>query len=172
VKNIVLAGFMGTGKTVVGRAIAVKLKRRFVDMDRMIELRAGRPVADIFRLNGEAAFRALEREVVHEVARESDVVIAAGGGALLDSSNFQALSVTGHLICLTASPDVLMRRMRTDTSRPLLADSDKKERILELLKIREPAYRLCLIQISTDKKSVERVADEVIAAVQKAEGTL
>jgi shikimate kinase len=167
--NIFLTGFMGTGKTVVGKEVAGRLKRKFIDMDRLIELRAGRPIADIFRWEGEPAFRALEREAARQVARERHSVIATGGGVLLDSSNFQVLSSSGHLVCLTASPEILAHRLHADTSRPLLAGVDRKERIVHMLKVRETVYRLCPIQISTNGKSIHKVADEVIAAIKRIE---
>src|SRR5260221_10994223 len=110
--RIVLTGFMGTGKSVVGRRLATRLGRELLDTDTLIERDAGRPVREIFAADGEPHFRELERAAVAEACAAGDVVVATGGGTLIDERNFQALASGGLLVCLTASPRTIARRVR------------------------------------------------------------
>src|SRR5262245_38860810 len=109
--NLILVGFMGTGKTSAGQAVAARLGWQFVDTDLMIEARCGRPVAAIFAEEGEAAFRAAEAETVREAAALRHAVIATGGGVLNDPANLAALQASGVLVCLTALPEVILARV-------------------------------------------------------------
>src|SRR5262245_27042785 len=102
---------MGTGKTEVGRRLARKLGRTFVDTDRLVETKAGRPVSAIFATEGEAHFRALEREAIAEACAIPDAVVATGGGALVDPGNRRRLAEAGPVVCLTASPEEILRRI-------------------------------------------------------------
>jgi shikimate kinase len=123
-RSLCLAGMMGSGKSTVGRVVADRLGRRFVDSDREIERWTGTSVADLFRVRGEAAFRDLEHEVVAELARFPDLVIALGGGALLRDDTVAALGLTGAIVLLDAPLDVLARRVaRRPADRPLLAEA-------------------------------------------------
>ncbi|MCS7040296.1 MAG: AAA family ATPase, partial [Caldilineales bacterium] len=109
--NLVLTGFMGTGKTAVGRAVAARLGRPFVDMDEWIARRAGMSIAEIFARQGEGAFRAMEAELVRELAGQRGLVIATGGGALVDPTNRETFCRTGLVICLTASVEAILARV-------------------------------------------------------------
>jgi shikimate kinase len=150
-ENVVITGFMGVGKTIVGRTVAERLSRPFLDMDTLIEAREGRPIRDIFADEGEAYFRRLESELCRELSARRGLVIATGGGALLDPDNLAAMSASGIVICLTCEPEVLLRRLPQDDTRPLLAteapssrsplkEGERRERLLELLAARRAAY--------------------------------
>lgn len=138
--NLVLVGFMGTGKSAVGRRAARALGRELVDMDAVIEAREGRPIPEIFRDSGEPHFRALERALVGELAARRNLVISCGGGIVLNPDNVADLARTGVVVCLTASPEVILRRVAHDTNRPLLQAPDREARVRELLAKRQPLY--------------------------------
>lgn len=162
-RNIILVGFMGTGKSAVGRLLARRLKRPFMDLDRWIEKKAGRTVAQIFSGSGEAQFRELEAQAVQEVTPRSGQVIAAGGGVLLRDENVKRLKENGLLVCLTASADVILKRtLASPTSRPLLNGPDSKERIEELLALRALSYAQAHVTIDTSGLLVEEVVEEIV----------
>ena len=139
--NIILTGFMGTGKTTVGRLLAERLGRAFVDTDDLIVARAGRPIADIFNDDGETRFREWEAQVAAELAGRRGLVIATGGRLMLDPDNAAALGATGPVFCLTADPaDILARVAGEDGQRPLLAGDDPETRVRALLRRRAAAY--------------------------------
>jgi shikimate kinase len=162
-KSIILAGFMGTGKTVVGRLLARRLGLPFVDMDQWMEEREGESVKVIFRRHGEFYFRQREREAVRELTRGPAKVIATGGGTVATVENRLRLKEYGVLFCLTASPEVILERVKTGEERPLLGEADPKKRIIELLKIREESYRDSNHAIDTSALTPEEVAEEIIA---------
>ena len=162
-KNVVLVGFMGTGKSAVGKLLARQLDRPFIDLDRKIEQKAGRTVQQIFAQDGEPAFRRLEAEAVREAAALKEHVIATGGGVMCDEKNVQALKASGVLICLTASPDVILERTSASSvSRPLLAGADPKERIETLLKLRAPYYAQSDWTIDTSNRPLQEVVEEIL----------
>ena len=163
--NIILTGFMGTGKTTVGKLLAMRLQRPFIDTDALIVERNGRAIADIFAQDGEAAFRAWERRVALELAQQQGLVIATGGRLMLDEENAAALSASGQVFCLTAVPQTVLERVQDDTRRPLLNVPNPAERIAFLLEARREEYGR-FPQIATDGKTVEQVAAEVIRALQ------
>ena len=160
--NIVLTGFMGAGKTAVGREVASRLGRPFVDMDDTIVARAQMSVPDIFARHGEAHFRQLERDVICELAEKRGLVIATGGGALVDAANRELMVRTSLVICLSASVSAIEERLGGDGSRPLLAGDDARQRIADLLSERAAAYAEVLYRIDTTGRSVAEVADDVI----------
>jgi len=160
-RNLVLTGFMGAGKTTVGQAVAARLGRRFVDMDRLIVERMGRSIPDIFAQMGEGAFRALERGLCIELAQQSNLVIATGGGALVDEANLRALSSSGLVICLDCAADEIVRRVGSDLGRPLLYDGDPQTRVEALLRDRQMAYGRVPYHIDTTRLA----PDMVVAAV-------
>jgi shikimate kinase len=162
-RNIVLVGFMGTGKTSTGRALAARLGREFIDMDQLIEEREGRTIPEIFATHGELHFRALERALVRELAARRNLVIAPGGGIVLNAENIRDFSSTGRIFCLRASPEWILKRVGHDTHRPLLQTNDKLGRIRELLENRRPLYDAIPDQVDTDGKTPEEVADEILA---------
>lgn len=165
-QNIVLVGFMGTGKTSVGKELAGRLGRDFIDLDDVIEKRAGCTVNEIFRDKGEAHFRELEKAVIREYAHKNKMIIAAGGGAVIFDENVQHLKRNGLMICLKASADEILNRVRHETHRPLLNVCDPKEKVVELLKKREEFYAKADHAIDTNGLSVKEVADKVLELVK------
>lgn len=132
---------MGAGKTTVGRHLAKRLGRRFVDADHEIEARTGVRIPTIFEIEGEAGFRARESQVIAELAQASDLVLATGGGAVLDPANRKVLAESGLVIYLNAQPAMLFERTRHDRNRPLLRVPNPLAKITELHAIRDPLYR-------------------------------
>lgn len=163
VKNIVLVGFMGTGKSRVGRLLAKRLGLDFVDMDALIEERQGKPIPRIFAEEGEPAFRRMERELVRELAAREGQVIACGGGIVLNPDNLADYAATGLVVCLSAAPDTILERVAHETHRPLLAEGDKLQKIRDLLARRQPLYDAVPHQVPTDGLSAEDVAERILA---------
>lgn len=160
--NLVLVGFMGTGKSAVGRRAARRLGRRLVDMDTLIEQREGRPIPEIFREAGEPHFRALERALVVELAAERGLVISTGGGVVVNPDNIADFSRTGVVVCLAATPETILARVGHDTHRPLLQAPDRMARIADLLEKRRPLYEAIPDRIDTTGLSADAVADRVL----------
>ncbi|HZP81941.1 MAG TPA: shikimate kinase [Chthonomonadaceae bacterium] len=163
--NLVLIGFMGTGKTTVGRLCAARLGYRFCDSDAVIEARTGGSIARFFEQHGEAAFRQMEREVIRELAATPGLVIATGGGAALNPENVADLRAGGRVVLLTASPEVLLKRVGDARSRPLLADAaDPRARIATLLADRLPHYeRAAHHRVNTTDRRPQEIAAEIVA---------
>jgi shikimate kinase len=160
--NVVLTGFMGTGKTSVGRELAVRLGMDFVDTDETIESRHG-PIEQIFTERGEAVFREMERELARELALREGLVIATGGRTMLDPAIAAELGRNGRVYCLVASPEEIHRRVTSDKirkERPLLKDEDPERRISDLLAERKSGYER-FRQVSTDHRDVAAIADEI-----------
>lgn len=160
--NLVLIGFMGTGKSAVGRALAARLGRPFVDVDEVIEQEAGRPIRKMFAEQGEPAFRAAERAMIQRVTQRDGQVIAAGGGAVMDEANWSALTRRGWLVWLTAEPDIILQRIGDTASRPLLHGADPKGRMAELLALRQATYAKADAVVDTSRRTVEQVVNEII----------
>lgn len=158
--NLVLAGFMGVGKSSVGRIVAARLGLAFVDTDAEIERQAGRRIAQIFAQDGEAAFRRLEAEVCQAFAAGRDQVIAVGGGALLDESTRRAFAQTGLIVCLTCSLDEVLRRVGDDPARPLF--SADRERLAALYAARAAHYASLPHTVDTTARTPAEIAREVI----------
>jgi len=168
-RNIIITGFMGTGKTAVGRVVAARLNRSFVDMDAVLEQRIGASIPEIFAQHGERFFRLQEAALCRELAEQEGLVIATGGGALVSRANRDTMTATGIVICLTASLDELMRRLETAEDRPLLATDDRRERIASLMRERAAAYAAMPHRIDTTGLTVEEVAEQVLA-IARGEG--
>jgi len=166
--NIVLAGFMGTGKSVVGQAVAQRLGWPFLDTDSLVESALGVTVQEVFARYGEAFFRAQERQAVSHAATQRDVVIAVGGGALLEATNRAALEATGQIICLDAAPEVILERLPGDSSRPLLAGGDPEARVRSFLAARTAHYASLPYHVDTTGLSVAEVAERVLALASRA----
>ncbi|MBT3296265.1 MAG: shikimate kinase [Verrucomicrobia bacterium] len=160
-RNIVLVGFMGTGKTSVGHALAAELNLNFVDMDAMIEAREERPISDIFATDGEPYFRSVERQVAQELAARDGLVIGTGGGVVLDPKNISDFSASGLVVCLQASPQTILDRVAHDSTRPLLAGDDKLQSILAILAKRQHLYAALPHQVDTNGRSIDQVVDAV-----------
>lgn len=164
-KNIILTGFMGTGKTTVGHLVAARLNRDFVDMDSLIEQRQGRPISQIFAVEGEAYFRRLEAELCQELAGQTALVIATGGGALIPEANLRVMAQSGLVFCLNCEPEILWQRIGQSEDRPMLAGRDEGRfaRLAALLAQRGPAYQRVLYQLDVTYLSPEEVAGQVCA---------
>ncbi|HSM79460.1 MAG TPA: shikimate kinase [Bryobacteraceae bacterium] len=152
---------MGTGKTSVGWLVAENLNFGFLDTDEMIQSRTGRSIADIFAKDGEAAFRALEREVVGELSTREKTVISTGGGLPANPENLAALKTHALVVCLWSSPEKIWERVRHQSHRPLLHDPDPQNKIRKLLAAREPFYKQADVLINTDLRSAREVAQQI-----------
>jgi len=161
-KNIALTGFMAAGKSVVGQRLAQRMRRRFVDLDQSIEEREGMEVRAIFERKGEAYFRKAEKEVLREVLRQEGLVIATGGGTVVDEENLRLLKRKSLLICLTAPPETLFQRAGSGPRRPLLQGDSQEERLKELLRQRGRAYAQAHLSIETGALSVDEVVEEIL----------
>jgi len=164
--NVVITGFMGTGKSKVGLEVARRLGREFLDMDTLIEQRVGMTVPEIFAQRGEGFFRQQERQLCQELAQRYGLVIATGGGALIPEENRQALSASGLLVCLNCDVEETLRRLAQAEDRPLLGAADRRGRIEILLAERREAYSRIPHQIDTTGLTVEEVAERVIALLE------
>lgn len=165
-KNIVLTGFMGTGKTEVGKILAQRFGYTFLDADSIIEQEQKMSITEIFRLYGEPYFRDIESAVLRRLAERDRVVISTGGGAVLRQENMDYLRKKGIIVCLTASPETILRRTSNDNSRPLLQVEDPLKKIKELLEFRRPYYERSDIMIDTEGKSPLEVAEEIIERIR------
>src|SRR5580765_6004666 len=141
IRNLALIGFMGTGKSSVGRLVADMLRFTFLDTDHVIEARAGKSIREIFEQNGEPAFRDLERRVVEELTRRRTTVISTGGCLPADPANLASLKPHALVVCLWASPELIFERVRGQSHRPLLNEADPMAKIRRLLEERGPSYR-------------------------------
>ncbi|MFC1501518.1 shikimate kinase [Elusimicrobiota bacterium] len=160
--NLVLTGFMGTGKTVIGKAIADRLNRKYVDVDTLIEEWKNKKISEIFAEEGEEAFREYESEMIEVAVASSNVVISCGGGAVLKPGNMDKLENNGVVVCLSARPEVIFERVKDGNTRPLLAVKDPLSKIKEILKNREKYYGRCAFSIDTSDLSVEEVVQLVL----------
>lgn len=139
--NIYLVGLMGAGKTTVGRQLARRLGRRFVDIDHEIVERTGVSIPTIFEIEGEEGFRRREAQVIAELTKATDIVLATGGGVVLNAENRKRLHDTGWVVYLNVPPALLYERTRHDRNRPLLRVPDPRARLEELHAVRDPLYR-------------------------------
>ncbi len=166
--NIVLVGFMGTGKTSVGKVLSKKLKRALVDVDTFIEKKQKMTIREIFERRGELFFRELEKKAVAEIAKSKKHVITTGGGAVVDPANVDALKASGVLVALTATPETIYARVRFSRTRPLLSENeDPLGQIKRLLSSREPYYAKSDLFVPTDGMKPSAVADQIVALLKK-----
>lgn len=165
-KNIVLTGFMGTGKTKVGKILAQRLGYTFLDADSIIEQEQKMSITEIFRQHGEPYFRDIESDVIRRLSERDRVVISTGGGAVLRQENMDNLRKKGIIVCLTASPETILRRTSNDNTRPLLQVEDPLKKIKELLEFRRPYYERSDIMVDTEGKSPIDVAEEIIERIR------
>ncbi|OIO35099.1 MAG: hypothetical protein AUJ74_07705 [Candidatus Omnitrophica bacterium CG1_02_44_16] len=163
--NIYLVGFMGTGKTETAKLLAKQLKRVFVDMDDLIEAKEKMLISEIFKAKGEPYFRKIEKEVVAELANKTGLCIACGGGAFAIQDNIDLMKKSGIVICLTSSPETVLRRTQSSTHRPLLSVTDPKSKIEALLKEREPFYAQAHYKIDADQLSVAQTAQRALSCL-------
>ncbi|MFH1457573.1 MAG: shikimate kinase [Candidatus Omnitrophota bacterium] len=167
--NIYLVGFMGTGKTLAGSELARELKWQFIDLDDLIELTEKRSIRDIFAQQGEAYFRRLEKHVLYKVSREKNFVVACGGGIVIDKDNIKTMEETGLIVCLTATPKVILKRTCGCTDRPLLNVKDPEKQIELLLKLRAPYYAKADKTIDTSRLSVKQIVDRIKKLVRSSQ---
>lgn len=165
-KNIVLTGFMATGKTAVGKELARICGMRLVDIDEEIEKEQGVRISDIFRDQGEGRFREIETGMIRRYSKEKHLIISTGGGAVLREENMEALREAGVIFCLKASPETILKRTSGNDDRPLLKVEDPMSRIRELLAFRAPYYERAGIMVDTDDKPPHQIAEEIAEIVK------
>ncbi len=160
-KNIVLIGFMGSGKSTLGRRLAKRLGYKFIDTDSAIEQVTGKTVEQIFRKDGEIRFRSEEKLLARKLSDRSGLVIATGGGLVLNPENVELLKQNGALICLRADPKIILQRVRSKKRRPLLSKGNLLENIIRLSKERESAYAIAELTVDTGKHNYEEVLNQI-----------
>ena len=168
IKNVVLIGFMGVGKTSSGKMIANQLGFKFIDMDKAIEEKWGMTIPQMFEQHGEAFFREKEKEMCREVAKRKSVVISTGGGTVKDPENVAVLKRSGRIVCLMASVDAILERTAATGQRPLLdAYKDRRQGIVELLEQRKEMYSQADYTVDTTDMSPLQVSRDVIAFMKR-----
>ncbi len=159
--NIILTGFMASGKTSVGKILAAKLNMKYIDVDETIEKNTKQTITDIFKQHGETVFRDMETKAIKCVAMLDHYVISIGGGAVMRAENMHELRSNGKLVYLSASPEAILKRIGDASTRPLLAhEADKLKKIKEMLAHRESYYKECDFQIDTTKLDIKQVVDQ------------
>lgn len=162
IRNIALTGFMGVGKSSVGRALADVLHYDFIDTDEVIESNAGKSVSRIFAEDGEPMFRALESQIVQQLTTRDKVVISTGGGLAVNADNLASLKSHALVVCLWASPEAIWERVRHQSHRPILQTVDPLGRIRDLLAQREPFYKQADVLVNTELRSLREVVHQVL----------
>jgi shikimate kinase len=163
-RRIYLIGFMGAGKSTIGRLLAKRLGWAFVDLDKEIERAERRSIRDIFRQDGEPHFRQLEHQHLRDLTTRQHLVIALGGGAFVDPANRELTSTTGLTVWLKVSFATVASRVRMDGTRPKFATREQAERLYQ---IREPVYSLARIHTDADNRPPADVADELLGVIRK-----
>ena len=166
-KNIFLTGFMGTGKSSVGKALAERLGTRFIDLDQLIVAEAGMVIKEIFARDGEPYFRSLETQIIRRLDSEHGLVVSTGGGAVIDPENRRWMREHGHVVNLTATAETIRERLAADNERPLLQEDNSHEKITAMLAEREPFYRDANIRIDTTDRSVDGIVLQILAWLKK-----
>lgn len=167
--SLFLIGPMGAGKTTIGRRLAQSLGREFLDSDREIESRTGASISLIFELEGEAGFRAREKAMIAELAQRPNIVMATGGGAVLNPDTRRLLAERGFVIYLNTSVDEQLRRAGRDPNRPLLQCADPRARLQELITLRDPLYReVADLIVPTDGRPVRSVVQNILHRLHNA----
>ncbi|RPI38486.1 MAG: shikimate kinase [Nitrospiraceae bacterium] len=161
-KNIVLTGFMGAGKTTIGKALAKMLHMKLVDVDEEIEISQKMTINDIFKIYGEPYFRDIETAMIKKLSHNKNCIISTGGGAVLRDENMEALKENGIVFCLDANAETILERTGNNQDRPLLKVENPKKKIEELLAYRRPFYEKAGIMIETDGKTPLQIAEEIM----------
>ncbi len=163
VGNIFLVGLMGAGKTTVGRALAKKLDKQFIDSDHEIEARSGVSIPVIFEIEGEAGFRQREADVIRNLTAREDIVLATGGGAILRPENRELLKSRGTVVYLRADINQILQRTAKDKNRPLLQSGDPRQKLEQLSSEREPLYReVAHIVIDTGRPNISSLVQVIL----------
>jgi shikimate kinase len=165
-KNIVLTGFMGTGKTAVGKKLSRLLNMELIDVDTEIEKSQKMTINDIFKKFGEPRFREIETEMIKKLSGKENIIISTGGGAVLKQENLDVLREKGIIVCLLATPETILRRTSHNSNRPLLQVEDPSGKIKELLNFRKPFYEKADIMIDTEGKTPIQIAEEIIEKIK------
>ena len=165
-KNIVLTGFMGTGKTAVGKKLSRLLNMELVDVDTEIEKSQKMTVKEIFKNFGEPRFREIETEMIKKLSGKENIIISTGGGAVLKQENMDILREKGIIVCLMAKPETILSRTSHNSNRPLLHVEDPFGKINELLNFRKPFYERADIMIDTEGKTPIQIAEEIIEKIK------
>ena len=165
-RNIIITGFMGTGKTAVAKQLACKLKMEFIDMDQIIEESHGISIADIFSRYGENYFRQQENKLAKELSQKENMVIATGGGTLLSLDNARTLGQTGEIVCLYADSQTIYNRVKRKNNRPLLKGKNILSEINRLLEERKKIYDNIKWKIDTTNLNIQEVTDKIIALLK------
>ncbi len=165
-ENIIITGFMGTGKSVVAKELARKLKMEFIDMDRIVEEGQGMSIADIFSRYGEDYFREQENKLVKELSQKENMIIATGGGTLLSSDNARILRQRGQIICLYADSRTIYNRVKRRNNRPLLKGENVLSEIDRLLEERKKIYDNIKWKIDTTNLNIQEVTNKIIALLK------
>ncbi|MDO4288252.1 MAG: shikimate kinase [Eubacterium sp.] len=166
-KSIALIGFMGTGKTTLGKRLARKLGLEFVDTDQLIEMRQGKKISEIFADEGEAAFRQMERELLGELCARDNLLISTGGGIVLDARNRECLKNNTFLVTLTARPGSIYNRVKNGKNRPLLESDDLYKRIVTMMAKRKKFYAIGHLVVKTDTMSEGKTIAKITEAYEK-----
>jgi len=164
-KNIVLTGFMGTGKTAVGMELERILDMKLIDVDTEIEKSENVTINEIFKQFGEPRFREIETEVIRRLSSHKNAIISTGGGAVLKQENMDILRQNGVIVCLTATPETILNRTSKSNDRPLLKVENPFAKINELLNFRRPFYEKADIMIDTENKTPLQIAGEIIETI-------
>lgn len=165
--NIVLIGFMGVGKSAVGQALAEKLGNKFVEVDSLIERKAGKSISRIFQDEGEIAFREMEIEAIKEIASKKNQVIACGGGVVLNKINIDRLKKDSIIVWLTASPGEILKRVAADEERPLLKGKNNASDIRTLISYRRPFYeRAADIKVNTSRTDINSEVEQILVKIK------
>lgn len=167
--NIVLIGFMGTGKTAVGKRLAALLNKEFYDTDQEVEAVTGMSIAQLYSRYGEVRFRSEEKLAVNRLAQRDDCVIATGGSVALERYNIDLLSEKGVLVCLSARPDIIYERVRRRNNRPILQKGDLYETILKLMAQREFIYKCADFYIDTSDMEFQDIINSIMAFLKEYE---
>ena len=170
ISNLALVGFMGCGKSTVGRQVAGELHFEFVDVDTLIEAREGVSIAEIFSNEGERAFRKMECEVIAELADRKNLVIATGGGAIVNPENLASLKQHALVVCLWANAETIHKRTKHQSHRPLLQQADPLPTIRKMLAEREPHYKQADVIVNTELRPQREVAAHVLHQFEESRG--
>ena len=171
IRNLALIGFMGSGKSSIGRATADLMRFQFVDTDELIETRAKKRITEIFAQDGETAFRQWESKIVSELEQAQGLIISTGGGLPTHQPNLDSLKQHSLVVCLWASPEKIYERVKTQTHRPLLHVADPLDRIRTLLAERKPAYKQADVLVISEGRTVREVAQQLAAQFHLASKT-
>jgi shikimate kinase len=164
-KNIYLVGFMGSGKSTVGKILAEKLNMNFVDIDKLIEEKEGMKIKNIFEQKGESYFRELERKQIEAIVNQEGFVVSTGGGLGANLDNMNLMKKNGDVVWLDVSLNTVLDRLKNDQDRPLLKQPTEKTR--QLFEERKNVYRLANIRINADKKTPSQIVEEILTKIKR-----